>query len=164
MDDKPFYTSESDKNESQDLPETLTEYGSHDEFEQPQSDSQTAEFSDDQSEKTTDQAPHSATSGRPAADVLKDAWEKVGTVGQALGSALQSRGNVVMVRVNDEALRHLDMLVDAEITKSRSESAALLINEGIKANPALFDRISDVTEKIAALRAELRQSVKMNPE
>jgi hypothetical protein len=158
MNDKPFYSSESDKNEFQNVPETLAEDNSQAEFE-PQSASQTSEFKGEQSEKTMDQEQHTT-----AADVLKDAWEKVGTVGQALGTALQSRGNVVMVRVNDEALRHLDMLVDAEITKSRSESAALLINEGIKANPALFERISEVTEKIAALRAELRQSVKINPE
>jgi hypothetical protein len=157
MDDKPFYASEADKNEFQNDSETLTE-------EVSQSEPQASEFNDEQTEKTPEQEPHTAQSGRPASDVLKDAWEKVGTVGQALGSALQSRGNVVMVRVNDEALRHLDMLVDAEITKSRSESAALLINEGIKSNPALFDRISEVTQKIAALRAELRQSVKINPE
>jgi len=159
----PSYSSESDKNEFQNVPGTSTEDNSRAGFE-GQSESQTSEFKGEQSENTADQEPHTASAGRPAADVLKDAWEKVGTVGQALGSALQSRGNVVMVRVNDEALRHLDMLVDAEITKSRSESAALLINEGIKSNPAMFDRISEVTEKIAALRAELRQSVKVNPE
>jgi hypothetical protein len=157
MDDKSFYNSDSDKNEFQDAPESVAENSS-------QAESQTSEFKDDHSEKTVDQEQHAGASGRPASDVLKDAWEKVGTVGQALGSALQSRGNVVMVRVNDEALRHLDMLVDAEITKSRSESAALLINEGIKSNPALFERISEVTQKIAALRSELRQSVKINPE
>ena len=155
MDDKPFYSSESDKSDPQGLSEIETE---------PQGESQSPEFKDDHTEKAADQSAHTTATARPAADVLKDAWEKVGTVGQALGSALQSRGNVVMVRVNDEALRHLDMLVDAEITKSRSESAALLINEGIKANPALFDRIGEITEKIAALRSELRQSVKMNSE
>lgn len=163
MDNKPLYTSESDQSVSQGIPETSIEYISQSQAE-PQSQSQTAEINDGTTDKAADQEPHAASAGRPAADVLKDAWEKVGTVGQALGSALQSRGNVVMVRVNDEALRHLDMLVDAEITKSRSESAALLINEGIKANPALFDRIGEVTEKIAALRAELRQSVKAQPE
>ena len=88
---------------------------------------------------------------------IRDAWKQVE---QAVGAALQGRGNVVMVRVNDDALRHLDMLVEAEVTKSRSESAALLINEGIKANQALFDRISEITEQIDALRSELRASVR----
>ncbi len=91
---------------------------------------------------------------------LKGAWKQVENIGQAIGEALQGRGNVVMVRVNDEALRHLDMLVEAEVVKSRSEAAALLINEGIQANDALFNKISDVTTKIAALREQLRETVK----
>lgn len=103
-------------------------------------------------EETDPNRPKSS-SARPIKDALKQ-------VEQAVGAALQGRGNVVMVRVNDEALRHLDMLVEAEITKSRSEAAALLINEGIKANQALFDRIGEITEQIDALRAELRASIR----
>jgi hypothetical protein len=98
-----------------------------------------------------------------AAHHLKDALKQVESFGQALGEALQGRGNVVMVRVNDEALNHLDMLVEAEITKSRSESAAFLINEGINANQLLFDRIRNITQQIAELREQLRQEVKMDP-
>ncbi len=94
---------------------------------------------------------------------IKDALKQVESFGQALSEALQGRGNVVMVRVNDEALDHLDMLIDAEITKSRSESAAFLISEGISANEALFDQIRDITEQIAALREQLRKEVKLEP-
>jgi hypothetical protein len=90
---------------------------------------------------------------------LKDALERVESLGKALASALQDRANVVMVRVNDDALKHLDMLVEADITKSRSESAAFLITEGIKANRELFGKISSITEQIAALRAQLRETV-----
>jgi hypothetical protein len=64
-----------------------------------------------------------------------------------------------MVRVNDDALQFLDMLVEAEITKSRSESAAFLINEGINANNGLFDRIKAITQQIADLRTQLREEV-----
>lgn len=96
---------------------------------------------------------------RPTSAALKDALERVETLGKTLAAALQDRGNVVMVRVNDDALRHLDMLVDADVTKSRSESAAFLINAGIKANQNLFTRISSITEQIAALRSQLRESV-----
>jgi hypothetical protein len=94
------------------------------------------------------------------ATALKDA---VGSLGKTVTAALQDRGNVVMVRVNDDALRHMDMLVDAEITKSRSESAAFLITEGVKANQGLFDKISNITEQIAKLRAKLRETVKTEP-
>ena len=98
---------------------------------------------------------------KPTGEHLKDAWKQVESFGQTLSVALQGRGNVVMVRVNDEALAHLDMLVEAEITKSRSESAAFLINEGINANQALFQRISTITGQIAKLREQLRLEVKL---
>ena len=91
---------------------------------------------------------------------LKNAWKQVENIGQALGDALQGRGNVVMVRVNDEALNYLDMLVEAEVVKSRSEAAALLINEGVQANQELFTKISAVTDQITLLREKLRETVK----
>jgi hypothetical protein len=58
------------------------------------------------------------------------------------------------------------MLVDAEITRSRSESAAFLISEGVKANQALFGKIKGVTDQIEKLRAQLRQTIQSegNPE
>jgi hypothetical protein len=101
---------------------------------------------------------------KPASASLKDALKQVETFGQALSDALQARGNVVMVRVNDEALVHMDMLVDAEVTKSRSESAAFLIAEGIKVNQVLFDKIGAITQQIAELREQLRKEVKLEPE
>ena len=103
-------------------------------------------------------------SKKGSSSTLKDALKQVETIGQVLGEALQGRGNVVMVRVNDEALEHLDMLVEAELTKSRSESAALLINEGISANSGLFEKISSITQKITKLRDQLRQEVQLNTE
>ena len=112
-------------------------------------------------EVTEEQAPGDT---QAASTALKDALERVESLGKTLGSALQDRGNVVMVRVNDDALKHLDMLVEADVTKSRSESAAFLINEGMKANQELFDKISSVTEQIIALRAQLRESVNIEPE
>lgn len=105
---------------------------------------ETAPESDDSKKKT-------------ASESLKDAWKQV--FGQALSVALKGRGNVVMVRVNDEALHHLDMLVEAEITKSRSESAAFLINQGITANQELFDRIGAIAQQISDLRTQLREQV-----
>jgi hypothetical protein len=76
-------------------------------------------------------------------------------VREAVNRALSKRENVVMVRVSDEALHCLDMLVQAGITKSRSESAAFLVNEGIKASSQLFDRIEEIIDQITALRQQL---------
>lgn len=90
---------------------------------------------------------------------LKDAWKQVENIGQVVGEALQSRSNVVMVRINDDALHHLDMLVEAEVTKSRSESAAYLISEGVRANEELFGKIGEITDQIETLRVQLRQTI-----
>ena len=79
----------------------------------------------------------------------------ISTVRDAVGRALKNRDNVVMVRVSDEALRYLDMLVEAGITKSRSESAAFLVNEGIRASSQLFGRIEEIIAQITVLRQQL---------
>jgi tRNA A37 threonylcarbamoyltransferase TsaD len=81
------------------------------------------------------------------------------SVRTAVSRALADRTNVVMVRVNDETLHYLDMLIEADICKSRSESAAFLIAEGVKAKTALYERIAEVTEQIAELRRQLREIV-----
>jgi hypothetical protein len=95
--------------------------------------------------------------------------KKAGTsasVGKAINSivgsleaALTGRGNAVMVRVNDEALAKLDMLIEAGICKSRSESAAFLLQRGIDSSGALFDRIISVTTQITRLREDLMTTV-----
>jgi len=85
--------------------------------------------------------------------------EIASSVRTAVSRALADRTNVVMVRVNDETLRYLDMLVEADICKSRSESAAFLIAEGVRAKTALYERIAEVTEQIAELRRQLREIV-----
>jgi Arc/MetJ-type ribon-helix-helix transcriptional regulator len=61
-----------------------------------------------------------------------------------------------MVRVNDEALKRLDELVQSGIFKSRSESAAFLISEGVRAQEALFARIAEKISEIERLRSELK--------
>mgnify|MGYP003574206315 CR=1 FL=1 len=100
-----------------------------------------------------------AAAGKSINEAIKQVEKQVGNISKALGSALQDRANVVMVRVNDDSLDYLDILVEADITKSRSESAAFLINEGIKANEGLFDKIRSITDQIAALKSELREAV-----
>ena len=83
----------------------------------------------------------------------------INSIMETLEIALSGRGNAVMVRVNDEALEKLDMLVAAGICKSRSESAAFLLQRGIDSSATLFARIEDVTAKITELRQELLKSV-----
>jgi hypothetical protein len=101
-----------------------------------------------------------ASASKTINEAIKQVENFTENLGKALGSALQDRANVVMVRINDDSLSYLDMLIEADVTKSRSESAAFLINEGIKANQTLFNRIREITDQIADLKAQLRQSVK----
>ena len=79
----------------------------------------------------------------------------LGSIVETLEVALAGRGNTVMVRVNDEALAKLDTLVAAGICKSRSESVAFLLQRGIEASAAMYDRIGDVTARITSLQEEL---------
>lgn len=78
------------------------------------------------------------------------------SIGKAIESALAARDHVVMVRVNEDSLKSLDALVQSGIFKSRSEAAAFLISEGVKAQAALFERISQRIAEIERLRSELK--------
>ena len=102
----------------------------------------------------------SSSASKTINEAIKQVESFTENLGKALGSALQDRTNVVMVRVNSDSLDYLDMLVEADVTKSRSESAAFLINEGIKANQALFNKIREITDQIAYLKSKLRETVK----
>ena len=74
------------------------------------------------------------------------------------------RDNVVMVRVDRASLDKLDDLVEAGIMGSRSEAAAFLIAEGVKARQGLFDRIGEKIGEIRRAKEELRQMVEGDEE
>ena len=120
-------------------------------------------MSDNESPLVEEQvAEEAAEKAKPKSAAKTETWrfsEFAASLRTAVSRALADRTNVVMIRVNDETLRYLDMLVEADICKSRSESAAFLIAEGVKANTTLYERISDVTEQIAELRRQLREIV-----
>ena len=63
---------------------------------------------------------------------------------------------VVAVKVSHESQEKLEQLVQAGVFRSRAEAAAFLIDEGIKTQSALFDRVQQKLSEIERLRAELR--------
>ena len=67
---------------------------------------------------------------------------------------------VIAVKLSPEAQERLDQLVRAEVCKTRAEAAAFLIDEGIKTQAALFERVQEKHSEIERLRAELRGSLK----
>ena len=89
-----------------------------------------------------------------------DAAESIGeNIRDTIQGMRGSRDNVVMVRVDKASLDRLDELVEAGIMSSRSEAAAFLIGEGVKARQPLFDRIAEKIQEIRRAKEELRQMV-----
>ena len=98
---------------------------------------------------------------------VRDAIVKSVDVAERMGENIRdtvqgmrgNRDNVVMVRVDKASLDRMDELVEAGILSSRSEAAAFLIGEGIKARQPLFDRIAEKIQEIRRAKEELRQMV-----
>lgn len=76
---------------------------------------------------------------------------------ERIDKALASRNIVLTIRVSEETNRKLNMLVEAGLFKSRSECAAFLIEEGIKRNQEIFEKIEEKMIQIEKLRQELRE-------
>ena len=53
----------------------------------------------------------------------------------------------------------MDALVESEVAKSRSEAAAFLIAEGIKARSGLFGTIAEKVDEIREKKEELRRLI-----
>lgn len=70
--------------------------------------------------------------------------------------SMSTRNTVLTIRVSDETNRRLNMLVEAGIFKTRSEGAAYFIEEGIKHQDKLFEKISEKLKKIDLIREELK--------
>jgi Arc/MetJ-type ribon-helix-helix transcriptional regulator len=70
---------------------------------------------------------------------------------------------VVAVKISPTAQEKVDQLVAAGIFRSRAEAAGFLIEEGIKTQTALFERVQQKLAEIERLRAELRGMVEERP-
>ena len=96
---------------------------------------------------------------------VRDALGKGRDVATSVGDSIRdsinavrtTRDSVVMVRLSKESLERLDELVDCGVANSRSEAAAFLIGEGIKARSDLYDKIAEQTRVIREAREKLRQ-------
>ncbi len=113
--------------------------------------------------KKTDSEPKTEEKKRIPKDTLEDIGHQVEkfasktaeSIKKILDRTLSSRNTVLTIRVDDESNIKLNMLVESGIFRSRSESAAFLINEGIKSQESLFSRIAAKLEKIDKIKMEL---------
>lgn len=94
------------------------------------------------------------------ATTLRDLFNRVPeSVNKAVERAMNVKDTTVLVRLSDDSSDKLDRLVAAGVFKNRMEASAFLIEEGIKAQAQLFDRIQSKLDEIERIRTELRNSV-----
>ncbi|MFQ3581263.1 MAG: hypothetical protein SNJ67_01045 [Chloracidobacterium sp.] len=79
-----------------------------------------------------------------------------GSIGAAIQQALASRDLNLTVHLSEDAMRSIEMLVQAGIFANRSEAAAYLIGEGIVAKRDLFEQVTEKIIQIEKLKSELR--------
>jgi hypothetical protein len=110
-------------------------------------------------EDTNKEKKHRGSLDEFGNQVEKFAVKTADSIRKVIDRALASRNTVLTIRVNDESNKKLNMLVEAGLFKSRSESAAFLIEEGIKSQESLFSKITDKLKKMEKIRNELKDIV-----
>ena len=107
-----------------------------------------------------EELPHGEDRAR-VRDIASRIPESLSSIGRDISRtierALSAKDDyVVAVKVSHEAQERLEQLVQAGVFRSRAEAAAFLIDEGIKSQHELFDRVQLKLSEIERLRAELR--------
>ncbi|MDT5269991.1 MAG: hypothetical protein QOH49_2177 [Acidobacteriota bacterium] len=104
------------------------------------------------------QQERASSSVREIAARIPESLASIGRdISRTVERALSAKDDyVVAVKVSHEAQERLEQLVQAGVFRSRADAAAFLIDEGIKAQAPLFERVSLKLSEIERLRAELR--------
>jgi Arc/MetJ-type ribon-helix-helix transcriptional regulator len=116
---------------------------------------------DDEVEGESDDRTKTASSVRDIASRIPESLSAIGRdISRTIERAMSAKDEyVVAVKVSPEAQEKIDQLVQAGIFRSRAEAAGFLIDEGIKTQSALFERVQQKLAEIERLRAELRGMV-----
>jgi Arc/MetJ-type ribon-helix-helix transcriptional regulator len=119
---------------------------------------------DDESEQGGERTRVSS-SVREMASRIPESLSAIGRdISRTIERAISAKDDyVVAVKVSPEAQDKLEQLVQAGVFRSRAEAAAFLIDEGIKTQAALFDRVEQKLREIERLRAELRGMINEKP-
>jgi len=99
-----------------------------------------------------------SSSVREMASRIPESLASIGRdISRTVERALSAKDDyVVAVKLSHDAQDKLEQLVQAGVFRSRAEAAAFLIDEGIKAQGPLFERVTQKLSEIERLRAELR--------
>jgi hypothetical protein len=135
----------------------------------PQDDPQSPEPIEDlmlrEDEPEHQRGARTAPSVREIASRIPESLSAIGRdISRTIERAISAKDDyVVAVKVSHEAQEKLEQLVQAGVFRNRAEAAAFLIDEGIKTQSALFDRVQQKLAEIERLRAELRGMINEKP-
>ena len=106
-----------------------------------------------------------SSSVREMASRIPESLSSIGRdISRTIERAISAKDDyVVAVKVSHDAQEKLEQLVQAGVFRNRAEAAAFLIDEGIKTQSALFDRVQQKLAEIERLRAELRGMINEKP-
>ena len=132
--------------------------------EEPQSSPETVDdlmLRDDEAEGDSDDRNRAASSVRDIASRIPESLSAIGRdISRTIERAISAKDDyVVAVKISPTAQEKVDQLVQAGIFRTRAEAAGFLVEEGIKTQTALFDRVQTKLAEIERLRAELRGMV-----
>lgn len=120
---------------------------------------------DGETEGEGDERSRAASSVRDIASRIPESLSAIGRdISRTIERAMSAKDDyVVAVKVSPTSQEKVDQLVAAGIFRSRAEAAGFLIDEGIKTQSALFERVQQKLAEIERLRAELRGMVNERP-
>jgi Arc/MetJ-type ribon-helix-helix transcriptional regulator len=120
---------------------------------------------DDETEGESEDRTRAASSVRDIASRIPESLSAIGRdISRTIERAISAKDDyVVAVKISPAAQEKVDQLVQAGIFRSRAEAAGFLVDEGIKTQSALFERVQQKLAEIERLRAELRGMVNERP-
>lgn len=120
---------------------------------------------DDETDGDSDEQTRTASSVRDIASRIPESLSAIGRdISRTIERAMHAKDDyVVAVKVSPETQVKLEQLVQSGIFRSRAEAAGFLVEEGIKTQVALFDRVQQKLAEIERLRAELRGMINEKP-
>ena len=120
---------------------------------------------DDEKEGDSEDHARTASSVRDIASRIPESLSAIGRdISRTIERAISAKDDyVVAVKISPPAQEKVDQLVQAGIFRNRAEAAGFLVEEGIKTQSALFERVQQKRAEIERLRAELRGMVNEKP-
>ena len=120
---------------------------------------------DDETESDSEDRSRAASSVRDIASRIPESLSAIGRdISRTIERAISAKDDyVVAVKISPTAQEKVEQLVQAGIFRNRAEAAGFLVEEGIKTQSALFERVQQKLAEIERLRAELRGMVNEKP-